>query len=85
MINVNLDDKSLLILKNALSSGMYGSINEIVKEALALLQEKNIKFSCLKEHLLQGADQASRGEFVNDFSMDKLLLDLDDGSDFEPL
>lgn len=79
MVNVNLDDKSLLIINNALSSGMYGSINEVVTEALLLLQEKNKKLNYLKVHLSQGAEQASRGEFVDDFSMDKFLLDLDSG------
>ena len=79
MINVNLDGESLLIIKNALSSGIYGSIDDIVTEALILLQEKNIKLEHLKMHLLQGAEQASRGEFVDDFSIDKLLLDLDAG------
>ncbi|HEY8940639.1 MAG TPA: type II toxin-antitoxin system ParD family antitoxin [Cellvibrio sp.] len=79
MINVNLDGESLLIIKNALSSGIYGSIDDVVTEALILLQEKNIKLEHLKMHLLQGAEQASRGEFVDDFSIDKLLLDLDAG------
>lgn len=79
MINVNLDGESLLIIKNALSSGIYGSIDDVVTEALILLQEKNIKLEHLKMHLLQGAEQASRGEFVDDFSIDKLLLDLDGG------
>lgn len=79
MINVNLDGESLLIIKNALSSGIYGSIDDVVTEELILLQEKNIKLEHLKMHLLQGAEQASRGEFVDDFSIDKLLLDLDAG------
>lgn len=41
------------------------------------LEERKNKLEALRSHLTQGADQASVGEFVDDFSIGALINDLD--------
>jgi antitoxin ParD1/3/4 len=41
------------------------------------LEERENKLEALRAHLAQGAQQAKAGDFVDDFSMDALISDLD--------
>jgi antitoxin ParD1/3/4 len=45
--------------------------------ALRALEERENKLEALRCHLTQGAEQASAGEFVDNFIMDTLINDLD--------
>lgn len=45
-------------------------------ETLEKHQAQEQKLKCLREHLQEGADQAAKGQFVENFSMDKLLEEL---------
>lgn len=67
-------------IKNEVSSGRYGSASEVVRDALRAMEERKSKLEALRMHLAQGAEQASAGEFVDDFSMDALINDLDNES-----
>ncbi|UDM06521.1 MULTISPECIES: type II toxin-antitoxin system ParD family antitoxin [unclassified Halomonas] len=67
-------------IKNEVSSGRYGSASEVVRDALRAMEERKSKLEALRTHLAQGAEQASAGEFVDDFSMDALISDLDNES-----
>lgn len=64
-------------IKNEVSSGRYGSASEVVRDALRVLEERKIKLEALRSHLAEGAAQASKGEFIDNFSMDSLINDLD--------
>lgn len=64
-------------IKNEVSSGRYGSASEVVRDALRSMEERKSKLEALRAHLLQGAQQAHSGDFVDDFSMDALISDLD--------
>lgn len=64
-------------IKNEISSGRYGSASEVVRDALRAMEERKSKLDALRTHLAQGADQARAGEFIDDFSMDALIADLD--------
>ncbi len=66
-----------IFIKNEISSGRYGSASEVVRDALRTLEERKSKLEALRGHLAQGAIQARTGEFVNDFSIDALITDLD--------
>lgn len=66
-------------IKNEVSSGRYGSASEVVRDALRAMEERKSKLEALRTHLSEGAMQARNGEFVDDFSMDSLLDDLDAG------
>ncbi|GAA0698336.1 hypothetical protein GCM10009022_23320 [Vreelandella titanicae] len=41
------------------------------------LEKRKSKLEALRTHLAQGTRQARAGEFVDDFSMDALISDLD--------
>ena len=64
-------------IKNEIASGRYGSASEVVRDALRAMEERKSKLEALRSHLAQGAQQASTGEFVESFSMDTLINDLD--------
>ena len=64
-------------IKNEISSGRYGSASEVVRDALRAMEERKSKLDALRSHLAEGANQAKNGDFVDDFSMDALIHDLD--------
>ncbi len=41
------------------------------------MEERKSKLDALRSHLAQGAEQARAGEFVDNFTMDTLINDLD--------
>jgi antitoxin ParD1/3/4 len=64
-------------IKNEISSGRYSSASEVVRDALRSMEERKSKLEALRAHLSQGAQQAKAGDFVDDFSMDTLISDLE--------
>ena len=64
-------------IKNEISSGRYGSASEVVRDALRAMEERKTKLEALRSHLAQGAEQARAGDFIDNFSMDSLISDLD--------
>lgn len=61
-----------VFIKNEVASGRYGSASEVVRDALRTLEERKSKLDLLRQHLSQGAEQAERGEFVNQ-TLDDML------------
>lgn len=53
-----------VFIRNEISSGRYGSTSEVVRDAL-------------RAHLVQGAEQAKANQFVDHFSMNALINELD--------
>jgi antitoxin ParD1/3/4 len=64
-------------IKNEVASGRYGSASEVVRAALRSLEERKDKLEALRAHLSQGAQQAKAGEFVQDYSIERLIEGLD--------
>lgn len=75
--SLSLGEHWEVFIRNEVSSGRYGSASEVVRDALRAMEERKSKLEALRTHLAQGAKQASAGEFVDDFSMDTLINDLD--------
>lgn len=75
--SLSLGEHWEVFIKNEVASGRYGSASEVVRDALRAMEERKNKLEVLRAHLAQGAKQASTGEFVDDFSMDALINDLD--------
>lgn len=75
--SLSLGEHWEVFLKNEVASGRYGSVSEVVRDALRTLEERKTKLEALRAHLAEGADQARRGEFVIDYSIEKLIDDLD--------
>jgi len=64
MTSMSLCDHWETFFRNDVGSGRFGSASKLVHEAL-------------RAHLAVGADQARRGEFVTDYSPDRVIADLD--------
>ena len=75
--SLSLGEHWEVFIKNEISSGRYGSASEVVRDALRTMEERKSKLEALRSHLAQGAQQAKAGEFIDDFSMDGLINDLD--------
>jgi antitoxin ParD1/3/4 len=75
--SLSLGEHWEVFIKNEISSGRYGSASEVVRDALRSMEERKSKIEALRSHLAQGAQQAKAGEFVDGFSMDALISDLD--------
>ncbi len=75
--SLSLGEHWEVFIRNEIASGRYGSASEVVRDALRAMEERKSKLDALRNHLSQGAAQASAGEFVDDFTMDALIDDLD--------
>lgn len=75
--SLSLGEHWEVFIKNEISSGRYGSASEVVRAALRSMEERKSKLDALRTHLAQGAQQAKTGDFVEDFTMDALIGDLD--------
>ena len=64
-------------IRKEIATGRYGSASEVVRDALRTLEERKAKLEALRIHLAQGALQAREGLFVEDFSVDQLIAELD--------
>lgn len=63
-----------IFIKNEIASGRYGSASEVIRDALRTLEERRTKLEALRAHLTEGADQAVRGEYV-DQSLEEILAE----------
>ena len=77
--SLSLGEHWEVFIRNEVSSGRYGSASEVVRDALRSLEERKTKLEALRAHLAEGAAQAARGEFVENYSLSKLITDVDAG------
>jgi antitoxin ParD1/3/4 len=75
--SLSLGDHWEVFIQNEIASGRYDSASEVVRDALRHMEEHSCKLAALRAHLTEGAAQAAKGEFVEDFSMEGLLAELD--------
>lgn len=75
--SLSLGEHWEVFIKNEIASGRYGSASEVVRDALRAMEEGKSKLEALRTHLAQGVEQARTGEFVEHFSMEALINDLD--------
>ncbi len=75
--SMSLGEHWEIFIKNEIASGRYGSASEVVRDALRVLEERKSKLDALRTHLAQGAAQAASGEFVEDYSIEKVISELD--------
>lgn len=76
--SLSLGEHWEVFIKNEIASGRYGSASEVVRDALRTLETRNTKLEALRRHLGEGEAQARNGEFVKDYSVDRLLAQADD-------
>jgi antitoxin ParD1/3/4 len=67
-LNVTLPPELERIVKESVATGRYSSINEVLREALLLMQERDLFGAKQRESLLrdldEGIEQLDRGEYV---------------------
>lgn len=64
-------------IRAEVASGRYGSASEVVRDALRILEERKDRMAALRAHLAEGAEQSARGEYVEDFSMQRVIAEAD--------
>lgn len=76
-IGLTLDEHWETFIRNEVASGRYSSASEVVRDALRVLEERKSRLDALRSHLRQGEMQAERGEFVEDYSIENIISELD--------
>lgn len=65
-MNVSLTPKLEDFVKQKVSTGMYNSVSEVIREALRLLEEKEalkaMKLKALKTEIQEGVDSLDNGQ-----------------------
>ncbi len=75
--SLSLGEHWEVFIRNEVASGRYGSASEVVRDALRSLEIRKTKLDALRAHLAEGEAQAARGEFVEGYSLSKLVTDAD--------
>jgi len=75
--SLSLGEHWEVFIRNEVASGRYGSASEVVRDALRTLEARKTRLDILREHLDEGAQQAREGIFVRNYSVEKVLSDLD--------
>ena len=60
-----------------LPGGASASASAVVRDALRHMEERDARLAVQRAHLAEGEKQASRGEFVEDYSLQSLLAEMD--------
>ena len=75
--SLSLGEHWEVFIKNEVASGRYGSASEVVRDALRHMEDYNSRLTALRVHLAEGEAQARNGDFVQDYSLDRLLAEAD--------
>lgn len=60
-----------------IESGRYGTVSEVVRDALRQMEERDQKLEALRAQIALGLQQARDGHFAEDNTLDGLLRELD--------
>ena len=63
-MNISIDEHGQELIKRKIESGDYGSPEEVVEKALALLDERDKKLDALRKDIQLGIDQADKGQLT---------------------
>ncbi len=75
--SLSLGEHWEVFLQNEVKTGRYGSASEVVRDALRHMEERKDKLQALRAHLAEGEAQARNGEFVEDYSIEGIIKELD--------
>jgi antitoxin ParD1/3/4 len=59
--------------KEEIKSGRYSTASEVVRDALRELEDRGKRLEALRAHLAEGAGQAARQDFVEDFDIESII------------
>ena len=60
-------------IRGEVQSGRYASASEVVRDALRTLEDHKTRLDALRVHLAEGAEESGREEYVEDFSVDRVI------------
>ena len=60
-------------IREEIRSGRYATASEVVRDALRELEDRGKRLEALRAHLSEGAGQAARQDFVEDFAVDDVI------------
>lgn len=60
-------------IKQEIKSGRYSTASEVVRDALRELEDRGKRLEALRAHLAEGADQAARKNFEEDFDIETVI------------
>ena len=70
--SISLGDKFEKFVNAQVQSGRYASVSEVIRAALRILEEREVKAEALRLALIEGENSGKA-----DYSLDKLLRELD--------
>lgn len=82
--DVHLDADSEAFIEEQMKTGQFDTPDDVVREALRDMKLRAEKLAALRAHVDQGAREADAGIFVEDFSIDRFLEEMDAEFDAEP-
>jgi antitoxin ParD1/3/4 len=60
-------------IQGEIKSGRYSSASEVVRAALRELEDRGRRLEVLRAHLAEGAGQAARHDFIEDFDVQDVI------------
>ena len=60
-------------IRDEVESGRFGSASEVIRAGLRELEERARLIEALRAHLAEGAAEAGRGDFVDDFDIGDVI------------
>ena len=60
-------------IKQEIKSGRYATASEVVRDALRELEDRGRRLEALRAHLAEGAGQAARKDFAEDFDIEAVI------------
>ena len=60
-------------IKHEIESGRYATASEVVRDALRELEDRGKRLEALRAHLEEGARQAAKGAFIEDFDIEAVI------------
>jgi antitoxin ParD1/3/4 len=65
-------------IQDKVASGRYGSVTEVIREALRHLEEREQKMEALKNHLLSSESDIQQGKVDKKYSIDTIINELNE-------
>ncbi|MCZ0952008.1 MAG: type II toxin-antitoxin system ParD family antitoxin [Rhodospirillaceae bacterium] len=60
-------------IRQEIGSGRYSTASEVVRAALRELEDRGKRLEALRNHLAEGAEQAARKDFVENFDIEEVI------------
>ena len=60
-------------IRSEIESGRYTTASEVVRAALRELEDRGTRLDALRKHLAEGAGQATRKDFVENFDIETVI------------